>query len=145
MSNVKWTWDLERFLHIWITPRERKTHILQEGISLLSTTDLQLPRRRNLRHKILGIFLSKPLQRLVFCLTYQIAVHQNTSTSCLKRLWRMDINNYVVWEQTLRTLDPIATMTRGYLIIYVEKSILQCNQTKVSFEFSWWFPSLRQK
>jgi len=48
----------------------------------------------------------------------------------------MDINNYVVWEQTLRTLDPIATMTRGYLIIYVEKSILQCNQTKVSFEFS---------
>jgi len=47
----------------------------------------------------------------------------------------MDINNYVVWEQTIRTLDPIATTTRGYLITYVEKSIQQYNQTRVSFEF----------
>jgi hypothetical protein len=48
----------------------------------------------------------------------------------------MDINNYVVWEQTLRILDPIATTTRGYLITYVKKSVLQCNQTRISFEFS---------
>ena len=143
MGSAKWAWVLERSLHIWIIPRKRQTNILQEGNSLLSITGLQLSRRRNLQLKILLIFLSRPLPRLVFCLTHQIAVYKNASTSCFKRLWRMDFINYVVWEQTLWTWDPTATTTRSYLITYVEKSILQCNQTRVSFEFSWQLPSLR--
>ena len=124
MDNVKWTWVLERSLRILIVPRERKTHTVQEGNSFLSVTGLHLSRWWKIRHKALRIFPSRLLPPLMFCLTYQILLYQNTSTLCLKRLRRMDNTNYVVWVQSFRTLDPIKANTSDFLIKYLEKSML---------------------